>query len=64
MLVVGGGPPGAAAGNWLAQRGHDVTVIEKKTFPREKTCGDALTPRAVHPLQEMGVGSQLDEFHR
>jgi menaquinone-9 beta-reductase len=64
VLVVGGGPAGAAAGYWLAQRGHDVTVIERKTFPREKTCGDGLTPRAVHQLQEMGIGSQLDEFHR
>ena len=63
VLVVGGGPAGAAAGYWLAERGHDVTVIERKTF-REKTCGDGLTPRAVHQLQEMGLGSQLDEFHR
>jgi geranylgeranyl reductase family protein len=64
VLVVGGGPAGAAAGFWLAQRGHDVTVIERKTFPREKTCGDGLTPRAVHQLNEMGLGPQLAEFHR
>jgi len=64
VLVVGGGPAGAAAGFWLAQRGHDVTVIERKAFPREKTCGDGLTPRAVHQLNEMGLSSQLEEFHR
>ena len=55
VLVVGGGPAGAAAAYWLARHGHDVTVVERKTFPREKTCGDGLTPRAVHQLGEMGL---------
>ena len=55
VLVVGGGPAGAAAGYWLARHGHDVTVVERKTFPREKTCGDGLTPRAVKQLDDMGL---------
>ena len=54
-LVIGGGPGGAAASFWLAEAGHDVAFVERKTFPREKTCGDGLTPRAVHQLQEMGL---------
>ena len=64
VLVVGGGPAGAAAGYWLARHGHDVTIIERKTFPREKTCGDGLTPRAVHQLELMGLGDGLGRFHR
>ena len=56
VLVVGGGPAGAAAAYWLARHGHDVTVVERKTFPREKTCGDGLTPRAVQQLEDMGLG--------
>lgn len=64
VLVVGGGPAGAAAAYWLATHGHDVTVVERKTFPREKTCGDGLTPRAVHQLELMGLGRQLEQFHR
>ena len=64
VLVIGGGPAGAAAGYWLAQHGHDVTVIERKTFPREKTCGDGLTPRAVHQLEEMGLATPLSRYHR
>ena len=55
VLVVGGGPAGAAAGFWLAKAGHDVCVLERKAFPRDKTCGDGLTPRAVHQLREMGL---------
>ena len=64
VLVVGGGPAGSAAGYWLAGHGHDVTIVERKTFPRNKTCGDALTPRAVFQLAEMGLTKPLSRFHR
>jgi menaquinone-9 beta-reductase len=63
-LVVGGGPSGAAAGYWLAERGHRVLVVERKRFPREKTCGDGLTPRAVHQLEAMGLGERLADHLR
>jgi len=64
VLVIGGGPAGASAAYWLARYGHEVTVVERKAFPREKTCGDGLTPRAVHQLNEMGLADQLAGFHR
>ena len=57
---IGGGPAGAATSYWLAEAGHDVVFVEKKIFPREKTCGDGLTPRAVHQLDEMGLADRLD----
>ncbi|MET0420792.1 MAG: geranylgeranyl reductase family protein [Acidimicrobiia bacterium] len=59
VLVIGGGPAGAAAGYWLASAGHRVLIVEKKRFPREKTCGDGLTPRAVKQLEDMGLARQL-----
>ena len=62
--MIGGGPAGASAAYWLARYGHQVTVVERKSFPREKTCGDGLTPRAVHQLNEMGLGGQLARFHK
>src|SRR5215208_5199574 len=61
VLVIGGGPSGAAAAYWLAQRGRRVIVVEKKRFPREKTCGDGLTPRAVRQLHDMGLADRLAE---
>ena len=64
MLVIGGGPAGAATAYWLAEAGHDVVVVEKKLFPRVKTCGDGLTPRAVHQLDDMGLSEPLTRFHR
>ena len=63
VLVVGGGPAGSAAAYWLARDGHDVTIVEKKEYPRDKTCGDGLTPRAVLQLQEMGFDFDVAEFH-
>lgn len=64
VLVIGGGPAGAAAGYWLARHGHEVVIVERKTFPRDKTCGDGLTPRAVHQLDLMGLTASLSNFHR
>jgi menaquinone-9 beta-reductase len=64
VLVVGGGPAGAAAAYVLATHGHDVLVVERKRFPRDKMCGDALTPRAVAALHQMGLAPQLASVHR
>ena len=55
VVVVGAGPSGSATAYWLAAAGWDVCLIEKKTFPREKTCGDGLTPRSVRQLADMGL---------
>ena len=64
VVVVGGGPAGASAAYWLAEAGHHVVVLEKKRFPREKTCGDGLTPRAVRQLNDMGLAERLEEYQR
>ena len=63
-MVVGAGPAGASCGYWLADAGWDVVMVEKKEFPREKTCGDGLTPRAVRQLADMGLEGALAGSHR
>ncbi len=55
VIVVGAGPSGATTAYYLAQAGLDVLLLEKARFPREKVCGDGLTPRAVKALVAMGV---------
>ena len=52
--VVGAGPAGAAAAHRLAAGGHDVALIDKATFPRDKFCGDGLTTLCLRELDEMG----------
>ena len=64
VLVVGAGPAGAAAAYWLAKRGRRVLAVERKRFPREKTCGDGLTPRAVRQLHDLGLADRLETFQR
>lgn len=55
VIVVGAGPAGATTAFYLAQSGLDVLLLEKSRFPREKVCGDGLTPRAVKSLIGMGI---------
>lgn len=60
VIVVGAGPGGAATAHYLARQGLDVLLLDKSDFPRDKTCGDGLTPRALGVLQDMGL---LDELN-
>jgi len=55
VIVVGAGPGGSSAAHHLAQSGLDVLLLEKTSFPREKVCGDGLTPRAVASLVRLGI---------
>nr|WP_204261614.1 geranylgeranyl reductase family protein [Blastococcus saxobsidens] len=56
VLVVGAGPAGSSAAAWAARAGHDVVLADAAVFPRDKTCGDGLTPRAIAELDLLGLG--------
>jgi geranylgeranyl reductase family protein len=64
VLVVGAGPAGSAAAAWAARQGSDVVLADAATFPRDKTCGDGLTPRAVAELERLGLQEWLTGFAR
>jgi menaquinone-9 beta-reductase len=59
VLVVGAGPAGSAAAAWAARAGAEVVIADAAVFPRDKTCGDGLTPRAVGELQRLGLEDWL-----
>jgi geranylgeranyl reductase family protein len=61
VVVVGAGPAGSAAAAWAARAGREVLVVDAADFPRDKACGDGLTPRAVAELRLLGLGDWLDE---
>jgi geranylgeranyl reductase family protein len=59
VLVVGAGPAGSAAAAWLARAGREVVLADAAGFPRDKPCGDGLTPRAIAELRALGLGDWL-----
>ncbi len=59
VIVVGAGPSGSTVSRELGLRGHRVLLLDKDRFPREKACGDGLTPRAVAALREIGLENRF-----
>lgn len=59
VVVVGAGPSGSCLGYFLAKQGRKVLLLEKKKFPRDKICGDALCKTGIEILKEMGLYEKL-----
>jgi geranylgeranyl reductase family protein len=60
IAVVGAGPAGSIAACTAARRGLRVALIDRSTFPRDKTCGDGIGPGAVRVLRELGIEDVLE----
>ncbi len=60
VAIIGAGPAGSAAAIHAARAGYDVAIIDSQSFPRDKTCGDGLTPRAMHQLNQLGISVNAD----
>ena len=64
VVIAGGGPAGSAAAWRAVQTGARVVVLDKAEFPRDKPCGDGVTPRALSYIQKMGLADEIAKFHR
>ena len=64
VLVIGGGPTGASAAAWCAWSGLDVLIADAADFPRDKACGDGLTPRAIAEMTRLGMADWLADRPR
>jgi geranylgeranyl reductase family protein len=62
VAVIGAGPAGSATAYFLARGGLRVALLDKSDFPRDKACGDGLTPRALKILDAMGVLQQVEQY--
>lgn len=58
--MIGAGPSGCAAASYLAMHGHRVVIADSAQFPRDKTCGDGISPLAVRMLIRLNVLSQVE----
>jgi flavin-dependent dehydrogenase len=58
-LIIGGGPAGASTALLLARAGWSVAVVEKKTFPRRKVCGEFISATTLPLFEALGVGRQF-----
>src|SRR5260370_38048883 len=59
VIVVGAGPGGSSAANFLARHGISTLLLDKSAFPRDKVCGDGLTPQAVYWLERLGCAEAV-----
>lgn len=58
---MGAGPAGSSAAIHAAHRGMDTLIVDMAEFPRDKTCGDGLTPRAIHQLDKLGLAQKVTD---
>jgi flavin-dependent dehydrogenase len=58
IAIVGAGPAGCSAGYHLARSGHDVTLMDKQSFPRDKVCGDGISIESIQSISTMGIYPQ------
>ena len=59
VIVVGAGPGGSAAASFLARAGVDVLLLDRSDFPRDKVCGDGLTPQAIYWCERLGCAEEV-----
>ena len=60
-IVIGAGPAGSTTAALLAEKGHDVVLLEKDKFPRYHV-GESLMPFCYFTLERLGLAKKMDEI--
>ena len=60
VIVVGGGPIGSAVATYSAMQGDRVLLLEKESYPRDKTCGDAVGGKSLKHVEALGIKTDLE----
>lgn len=61
VIIAGGGPGGSTAAAFLGQAGYNVLLLEKAQYPRDKTCGDAISGKSMGILRKLGLVDQVEK---
>jgi menaquinone-9 beta-reductase len=59
IVIAGAGPAGSSAASILGEKGHRVLLLDKENFPRDKTCGDGVTYKAMPALKRLGLDEKI-----
>ncbi len=62
VVIVGGGPAGSVTAHRLAEKGVKVTLLDRATFPREKSCGDGVGARGLAVLERSGLAEWSSRY--
>lgn len=62
VIIVGAGPGGCTAACYLGRLGRKVLLLDKEKFPRDKTCGDALSGKTLKVLEELGLEKKIQKL--
>ena len=64
VIIVGGGPGGSTTAVFLSKAGKKVLLLEKEQYPRDKTCGDAVSGKSVKVLRELGLQKEIEKLEQ
>ena len=61
VIIAGAGPAGSTCAMFLAKKGIKVLLLDRASFPRDKTCGDAISGKSARVLKELGLDKDLEK---
>ena len=64
VVIVGAGPAGSSLAIELSKLGAKILLVDRESFPRDKPCGDYVSPKGIARLKELGVSEAINTIAR